>query len=235
MIQNKSKEHFPLIFLHDVEWPYARRDLYYNPDNIPQEYVNKYAKRGIDLHSKQLSEKYGVNKGLNNAVESGNVKNGVLTAVEDFLKITNFDLKFFVIPGFHGLGIIYDQTIYLNNSDFKRSIDDLMGILKHLNHYIPQLNSEQNEMLNQNAILYSELLFKIETIRNMDDMIHRRDNWLLDKDATISKRDLVISQKNVDISYRDRMLREKDRSIQKKDIIIKKRNDEVKKAQDQLY
>jgi hypothetical protein len=145
MIQNKSKEHFPLIFLHDVEWPYARRDLYYNPDNIPQEYVNKYAKKGIDLHSKQLSEKYGVNKGLNNAVESGNIKNGVLTAVEDFLKITNFDLKFFVIPGFHGLGIIYDQTIYLNNSDFKRSIDDLMGILKHLNHYIPQLSSEQNK------------------------------------------------------------------------------------------
>ena len=31
----KGKEKFPLILLHDIGWPYGRRDLYYNPENIP--------------------------------------------------------------------------------------------------------------------------------------------------------------------------------------------------------
>ena len=29
---------FPLVLLNDTGWPYARRDLYYNPDTIPSEF-----------------------------------------------------------------------------------------------------------------------------------------------------------------------------------------------------
>ena len=35
IIEKNCYKKFPLIFLHDVSWPYGRRDLYYDPDNIP--------------------------------------------------------------------------------------------------------------------------------------------------------------------------------------------------------
>jgi len=163
VIQDNAKEHFPLIFLHDVEWPYARRDLYYNPDAIPPKYTNKYARRGIDLHSKQLTEKIGVNSALNNALESDTPKNGVFTAVEDFLNTTDFDLKSIIIPGFHGLGIIYDQNTYLENIAFKRSIDNLIDSLEIINDYIRELSYAHYYMLNQNAFLEGKTV-SIETL-----------------------------------------------------------------------
>ncbi len=36
----------PLLFLHDVGWPYGRRDLYYDPEQIPEEYRQPYRKAG---------------------------------------------------------------------------------------------------------------------------------------------------------------------------------------------
>lgn len=153
IIQDKAKEYFPLIFLHDVEWPYARRDLYYNPNDIPPEYINQYAKKGIDLHSKELNEKYGFNSFLNNALEVGTPRNGVFTAVEDFLNQTGFDLKFVKIHGFYGLGIIYDQNTYIENIDFKMSIDDLMSSMEYINGYIHKLSISQYDLINKNAIL----------------------------------------------------------------------------------
>jgi hypothetical protein len=37
------------ILLHDVIWPYARRDMYYQPEKIPAEFRHPHAKRGILL------------------------------------------------------------------------------------------------------------------------------------------------------------------------------------------
>ena len=32
----------PVMILHDVLWPYGRRDLYYEPSRIPDEYRQPY-------------------------------------------------------------------------------------------------------------------------------------------------------------------------------------------------
>ena len=37
----------PVCFLHDVGWPYGRRDLYYAPERIPEEFRQPYARGGI--------------------------------------------------------------------------------------------------------------------------------------------------------------------------------------------
>jgi hypothetical protein len=34
------------VFLHDVGWPYGRRDLYHTPESIPKEFRHPYAKSG---------------------------------------------------------------------------------------------------------------------------------------------------------------------------------------------
>ena len=36
----------PVLILHDVLWPYGRRDLYYAPDQIPEEFRQPYAQAG---------------------------------------------------------------------------------------------------------------------------------------------------------------------------------------------
>ena len=37
----------PVLVLHDVGWPYGRRDLYYEPDRIPEEFRQPYARAGM--------------------------------------------------------------------------------------------------------------------------------------------------------------------------------------------
>ena len=38
---------FPLVLLHDIGWPYGRRDLYYDPASIPEEHRKPYDKKGM--------------------------------------------------------------------------------------------------------------------------------------------------------------------------------------------
>ena len=106
------------ILLHDVIWPYARRDMYYQPDNIPAEYRHPHAKQGIRYGKSALSPDFGFNPDLFNASHEGGPRNGVLTAVEDFLKEYGHDYYFFSIEKEYGLGFLMRKnarkTILLN-------------------------------------------------------------------------------------------------------------------------
>lgn len=111
IIENKfNQNNFPLIFFHDISWPYGRRDLYYNPDTIPLEYLHKYEKLGMVPSQKKLLEIGGINTNLNNANDENTPKNGVLTAIEDFLNQTSLNLTFYKINGFNGLGIMFPKN-----------------------------------------------------------------------------------------------------------------------------
>ena len=39
-------EPLPVLICHDVGWPYGRRDLYYAPEQIPEEYRQPWAQQG---------------------------------------------------------------------------------------------------------------------------------------------------------------------------------------------
>jgi hypothetical protein len=99
---------WPLTFAHDVDWPYGRRDMYYAPDRVPDDCRQPYALSGIVRGSSELSPT-GVNGGLANATHEGGPRNGVLTAVEDFLDETQRDLALCIASGSNGLGIIIDR------------------------------------------------------------------------------------------------------------------------------
>jgi len=109
----------PVILLHDVGWPYGRRDLYYNPQTIPEEFRHPFAKKGIHPDSCELVQQGGFNSGLFNAVHENGPKNGVLTAVEDFQSQCRQPLELIVIPGFHGLGILCPSELKQGNPDLE--------------------------------------------------------------------------------------------------------------------
>ena len=78
-------EQFPLLVFHDVLWPLARRDQYAAPDRIPAEHRHPY---GEDI--KVVPGNPGtVERGLPfewGALEEGGPRNGVVTAIEDFME-----------------------------------------------------------------------------------------------------------------------------------------------------
>lgn len=97
---------FPAVLLHDIEWPYGRRDMYYFPETIPAAFRHPYDWKGVVPGQSELAAEGGFNAGLAHAVHEGGPRNGVLTAVEDFLKETSFDLLFYRVVPHHGLGIL---------------------------------------------------------------------------------------------------------------------------------
>lgn len=98
----------PVILLHDVEWPYARRDLYYDPEAVPARHRHPHAQAGLVPGSEDLVSP-GLNAMLNNALREGGSENGVLTAVEDFLRESRASWFFMTLPGLHGLGVLVPQ------------------------------------------------------------------------------------------------------------------------------
>ncbi len=100
---------FPLIMMHDVNWPYARRDLYYHPENIPDENKHPHTLEGLNPENDMPIQFGGYNEGLWNSIDSGKPKMGVLTAIEDFVK-KNDKLNFFQIPIWNGLGFVYEKN-----------------------------------------------------------------------------------------------------------------------------
>jgi hypothetical protein len=94
------------IFLHDVDWPYGRRDLYYQPDTIPAEFRHSFTQKGIVRGQSTLADAGGFNSNYMNALEEGGPKNGVLTAIEDFLAQHPHEYRFFGIRYQWGLGVL---------------------------------------------------------------------------------------------------------------------------------
>jgi Methyltransferase domain len=97
-------ERWPITLLHDVGWPYGRRDMYYTPRSIPAEYRQPFKRLGIIRGRSELSPD-GINGRLANARHEGGPRNGVLTAIEDFMRESD-DLEFFAASGETGLGLL---------------------------------------------------------------------------------------------------------------------------------
>jgi hypothetical protein len=96
-----------IIFLHDVERPWGRRDLYYQLDTIPPEYRQQALERwgNADNKSELISEDASAAPSMRARFEGG-ARNGVLTAIEDFTAENKKDYRFFRVSAGHGLGII---------------------------------------------------------------------------------------------------------------------------------
>lgn len=104
----------PIIFIHDIGWPYGRRDSYSDPDNIPLAYKQAYKKSGL-LPQQMTLDDSGLNSHRYNAVYENNPRNGVLTAIEDFIEESSIVSSFYEIPSFNGLGILsFGETLHIN-------------------------------------------------------------------------------------------------------------------------
>jgi hypothetical protein len=114
-------EALPLLLFHDVSWPHARRDDYFDPQQIPAE------------HRQEIAPESGLYPGIEGtrdggmpyhypAAREGGPRNGVLTAVEDFVG-ANEQLRLAVIPSFFGVGVVWGR-----DQPYADGLEQLLGV-----------------------------------------------------------------------------------------------------------
>jgi hypothetical protein len=101
----------PLAVLHDVGWPCARRDQYYDVEALPDEAVlpHSYSRGRAPGVSELVDRGFGGGGSFAVALEEGGSRNGVLTAVEDFME-SRGDLQYAHVPAVFGLGVIWSSS-----------------------------------------------------------------------------------------------------------------------------
>ena len=105
--ERAGAEPLPLLVLHDVGWPHARRDTYYAPDRIPEEHRQVYAEN-VSLDPAVSGIAPGGIPFRWAALKEGGPGNGILTAIEDFIEGRD-ELEFAKVPVFWGVGVIWDR------------------------------------------------------------------------------------------------------------------------------
>ncbi len=167
------------LFVHDTSWPCARRDFYYAPDTVssPHEY------RGLGHHlspySEQLveAEGYEEGRGAMVALREATEKNGVLTAVEDFMaEGQEKGWHRMSIPSLFGLTILWHRPSLSPEQD--RVFEETA---ERMRTFIPFLN-----ILELNRIILLELAYDAGItwkrqrayIENLDEENAKLRRWL---------------------------------------------------------
>jgi hypothetical protein len=111
----KSSNH-PLFFLHDVCWPWGRRDQYCAPDSIPAHFRHPCsASLGVLPGRNELGpggfSGDASHYGYAAADYEGGPRNGVLSAIEDFIaERGGEEWQLLIVPVIFGLGILYSPS-----------------------------------------------------------------------------------------------------------------------------
>jgi hypothetical protein len=109
----KERHHWPIILVHDIGWPYGRRDQYCRPESIPAEH-----RHSLELSTGILPRRDDSGEDSRSGAQDdyqcwiadheGGPGNGVLTAVEDFMiEKSHEGWQLIHIPAVFGLGILF--------------------------------------------------------------------------------------------------------------------------------
>ncbi|EME63834.1 class I SAM-dependent methyltransferase [Amycolatopsis decaplanina] len=96
-----------VVAMHDVLWPWGRRDLYYEPSALAAQDRHPASEDGPTVWHDDLTPAGFVGLGaFTVARRAGGERNGVLTAVEDVLA-AHPEWRFELVPAVFGMGILY--------------------------------------------------------------------------------------------------------------------------------
>jgi hypothetical protein len=97
-----------LVIARGVDWPWGRRDLYFDPSRLPKEAVHPYTfdLSGVPWCPKPTPDGLRSHSKFAVATEEGGPANGVSTAIEDFLR-DRPDYRTIHVPCLFGLMFIF--------------------------------------------------------------------------------------------------------------------------------
>jgi pimeloyl-ACP methyl ester carboxylesterase len=153
---------FPLVMFHDVEWPYARRDMYYDPAEIPERSRRPWSRHGLKWGERLLGEAgEGIGEGIAKAIEEGGPHNGVLTAVEDFVKESEIPVELRIVSGNNGIGILAASRILDTKPAVRLQWAKLLSPEFLLDH-ARRLSQESMRV----SVIHMEASYKIESLEH---------------------------------------------------------------------
>jgi Methyltransferase domain len=155
----------PLLMFHDVDWPHARRDDYFAPELIPEEFRQPTIEGGGLFPGVSEPRAGGLPYKWPAATEGG-PRNGVLTAVEDFVE-GHGGLRLAVVPPFFGLGIVWHREA--------RYAETLSKILDPLDHNPILQRLEANRVFHLASVHHQmmEVTAARERIARQEAMLNR--------------------------------------------------------------
>ena len=254
----KLKQPFPIVILHDIGWPYGRRDLYYNPENIPDTFRKPFKRQGMWYGSAELLENGGLNPHLDNSIYENDLRNGVLTAVEDYMNETMEPLELINIPGLYGLGILFPKSIQENNKALfeffeaisistvaKQYFDRLEGariqanlLLQERNTSFSNLEDKYRQEVEKSQVVQDK---QGAEIKNRNDKIKELRNEINKLGVEIEARDRQteelkkeIKKSNAEVDAWIEELENLESRLKERELEINKKNDETQALEDCL-
>ena len=181
---------YPLVLLHDIDWPYGRRDLYYDPASIPEAFRHPYARLGVRPGDSGLQQHGGYSTNLLHATTEGTPRNGVRTAIEDFLEQTSLALDFIAVPGFHGIGVLFPRSLRTSHPAPGQALD-AWTLPPLLRHYLERLESARVHVfvqkIEQSLILKKSLTAMQAKLLRMHERIKALTNNLQSQRAELER------------------------------------------------
>ena len=229
IIKNCNDE-FPLVFICNNIFPNKRRDSYINPHIIPKEFRQDYSKN-LDYEGIVIQDNYY------HAINENTPKNGVLTAIEDFLK-ENSSIGIMNIKLLNGITILYPKNsvsyIRVNkiieevecygvyNDDMPDNIMERELLLNQLSQY--NLSGSNIDVVDN---IKKELNQKEKSLAEYKNKIKLHDDELKYKDSQVNNVNSKLSLQNAKIKNFESKLVNKDDEIGNLNFKLQNANDEI--------
>ena len=199
-IVKESNDEFPLVFICNNIFPNKRRDSYIDPEAIPSEFRQKYVK---ELPIKYNDETINIVDEYFHACDENTPKNGVLTAIEDFL-IENSYISVLKSNFIDGITILYpklqinEKRINIINNTLQSEGTKVSSVSDKIieNNLLVSYINKYNE--------YGEDFIKIE------EELSRKNNLIenYEKELTL---------KNLEVDYKDSQIKSFESKLDLKD------------------
>ena len=225
-IIKKTNDEFPIVFICNNRFPHKRRDTYKNPELIPPEFRQKYVNTLPIFYD---DNEIIIEDGNFHACDENTSKNGVLTAIEDFLNenpnISQVDIKF-----------IEEITILCQKSTItKIRVDNTKKEIEDKKLNIIGLSDKivENQLLLSYLDTYdirepdsSEKINK-KIIDEYENKIHIQDSRIKFKDSQIIGVNSELNVKDLEIKSIESKLVNRDNKITNLENKLKSANDDI--------
>ena len=248
-IIKENNDDFPLVFICNNTFPHKRRDSYENPTIIPNDFLNDYSE---DLKCGNIS----IYDGFYHAIESNTSKNGVLTAIDDFLG-DNYGIEFMNIKFLNGMSILYHNNpisyfrlkrLAEEISEFSLEcgdISDKVNEIKLLSNYISDIskNSKQtlddyeiriienekliNEYEDKIKIFNSELNYKNSRINAFNSKLNLKDSQINNVKSKLINRENDVASLQCKVEEMDKKINSLEYELNEKKGILQNKENEI--------
>ncbi|MGB9980380.1 glycosyltransferase [Methanobacterium sp.] len=179
-----------------------------------------------------LKEQGGLNSQLYNAIYENNPKNGVLTAVEDFINESNQKFSFKLINAFYGLGILFSKDSKMEN--IIKSVIESADLLYNLEEERVKLKIAHSEEKIRNNSIKNELTENKTKLEQFEGQLNQVMGKLDQTENKLSVSNERVKENKKQLAEIEINLKSSSELIQEKEKLIDKIENELGQTKIQL-